>query len=238
MMVSALSSSDPKILWFLNRSTGIVLLVTLTLSMIFGILATERDSPSWWPRFVTNELHRRFSLLAVALLIVHAGTAIADNFVDISLIDAVIPYASPYRPTWLALGTIASDVMIAVIITSVLRHRLGHSGWWVTHRLSYLSWPLAVVHGTGTGTDTRQPWAYWVVGVCVGAVVIIAAARLLIGGQLPGALRSGLLIVVVVFPLVLVLWLRSGPLAPGWSKKAGTPPPPPRPQPASQPVSP
>ena len=66
-------------LWFMNRGTGFVLLVLLTLSVMLGVLSTARVSTRYWPRMLSQGLHRNVSLLAVAFLLAHVGTAVADT---------------------------------------------------------------------------------------------------------------------------------------------------------------
>ena len=57
---------------------------------------------------------------------------------------------------WLGLGAVSFDLLLAVLITSVLRRRLGYRSWRAVHWLAYASWPVAVIHGIGTGTDDRR----------------------------------------------------------------------------------
>jgi methionine sulfoxide reductase heme-binding subunit len=84
--------------------------------------------------------------------------------------DAFIPFISPYRPLWLGLGAIALDLLIALTVTSLLRARLGHRSWRLVHWTAYLCWPLAVLHGLGTGSDTRTRWVLVVTLLCVAAI--------------------------------------------------------------------
>ena len=97
----------------------------LTGSMAMGLLSSVRFQRPDWPRFVTLGLHRNLSLLALAFTVVHVLTTVLDSFVAIPLQDAFIPFISSYRPIWLGLGAIAFDLMLALIITSLLRGRMG-----------------------------------------------------------------------------------------------------------------
>jgi methionine sulfoxide reductase heme-binding subunit len=217
---------DGKLLWYFNRASGMVLLVVLTTAVLLGQVSTGRTPPAWLPRFVTAELHRNISLLAAVLLGMHVLTAVADTFVDISLTDAVLPFRSPYRPLWLGLGTVALDLMLAVVATSLLRHRLSLRVWRGVHWASYAIWPAAVLHGLGTGTDTKAPATLLVTFGCVAVVTAGGLARLAHAGRLRPQLRWAAYALVAVAPLLVAGWLRVGPLAPGWAHKAGTPPPP------------
>ena len=89
----------------------------------------------------------------MAFLALHILTSVLDSFAPISLLDAFIPFAGSYRPFWLGLGAVAFDLLLAVTITSLLRQRIGFTSWRAIHWLTYASWPIALVHGLGTGSD-------------------------------------------------------------------------------------
>jgi predicted ferric reductase len=217
------TSSTP--LWYLTRATGLVALVLLTLSMAFGLLSSVRYQRPAWPRFVTIGLHRNTSLLALAFTLIHIVTTVTDSFVPIHLQDVVIPFISAYRPLWLGLGAIAFDLMLALTITSLLRTRMSYRSWRLVHWTSYLCWPVAVLHGLGTGTDTTARWVLGLTAACVALIAVLTAWRLAYGWPSHAPARvAGVLLLV----LVLVAggaWLHAGPLQPGWARRAGTPAP-------------
>jgi sulfoxide reductase heme-binding subunit YedZ len=175
--------TDGPLLWYLNRSTGLVLLGLLTLSVVLGILATGGRAGRGLPRFAGQNLHRNVALLSVLFLAGHVATAVVDTYVDIRWWQALVPFGATYKPFWLELGAASLDLIAAVVLTSLLRTRLGHRSWRAVHLLAYLSWPLAAVHGVGIGTDmSRQlPWGLLVVAGCGGVVLLAATWRL---GQL------------------------------------------------------
>jgi sulfoxide reductase heme-binding subunit YedZ len=115
-------------------------------------------------------LHRNLALLALTFGVVHVVTAVVDSYVPISVAAAVIPFASAYKPLWLALGTIGADLMLAVLITTALRRRLGFQAWRSVHLLSYACWATSVVHAIGIGSDSRSAvWGVMIVAACLGA---------------------------------------------------------------------
>jgi sulfoxide reductase heme-binding subunit YedZ len=168
-------------LWYANRATGAVCLVLFTVVVVLGIAVRLRGKIPGLPRFGTIGLHRTLSLSATAFLALHITTAIADSYVNITLLDALIPFVSDYQPLWLGLGTVAFDLMLAVLITSLLRHRIGHRTWRATHWLAYASWPVALIHGIGIGTDTGTDWMTWLTVACVATVLAAAGTRLALG---------------------------------------------------------
>lgn len=207
-------------LWYFTRGTGAVSLVLLTLALTLGIVDVRRWSAWHVPRFVVDGLHRRLSMLSVVFVAVHVVTAVLDSFAPVTLVDAVVPFASSYRPVWLGLGAVAFDLLVALVVTSLLRARLGVRAWRSVHWLAYACWPFALVHALGSGSDVRAGWMLWL-GIGSAALVAVAVVgRAAIAFRPAAATAAG----VAVAALALAVWLPSGPLAKGWARKAGTPP--------------
>jgi predicted ferric reductase len=165
--------SSSIVLWYTSRATGVVSLVLLTAVLVLGLLVSRQRRLPGLPRFGALSLHRYLSLLAVGFLVVHILTAVADTYVSIPLIAAIVPFASHYQPLWLGLGAVSLDLMIALIVTSLLRARIGRRTWRVVHWLAYLSWPVAIAHGIGSGPDLRSGWLFW---LTIASVLAVAAA--------------------------------------------------------------
>ena len=182
-----------------------------------------RYASPYWPRFLTDGVHRRASLLALVFLVVHILTTLLDTYAPIGLMDAIIPFQSSYRPFWLGLGAAAFDLLLAVLITSLLRARVGARNWRLVHWLAYACWPLALFHGLGTGSDVRQTWMLALDVICVALVLAAVWVRVRTAEYVTAAGRTLALGLPAVFLLVLAIWLPGGPLAPGWARRAGTP---------------
>jgi sulfoxide reductase heme-binding subunit YedZ len=176
------------VLWFLNRGTGIVLLVLMTLSVVLGILSARSRAGRGTPGFVRNVVHRNVALLAMAMLVVHLVSAVVDSYVDIRWWDVVVPWGGLYQPVWLGLGALALDLLLAITITSLLRTRLPHAAWRLVHWAGYLAWAIAVVHGLGIGTDSDATWSLMITAGCAVAVALAVAVR--IGGAVRQAVRA------------------------------------------------
>lgn len=161
--------------WYLTRGTGVVALILLTASVALGIANVRRVRLPGAPRFVTLGLHRTVSLLAVAFVAVHVLTAVADGYVPLTVVDALVPFSSAYHPFWIGLGAISLDLLLAVVLTSLLRRRIGYRAWRVVHWTAYASWPVALLHTVGTGTDVG---AGWMVALLAGMTVLVIAAVL------------------------------------------------------------
>jgi DMSO/TMAO reductase YedYZ heme-binding membrane subunit len=158
-------------MWYTTRATGLVALLLLTITVVLGLLTAGRASGSKWPRFVQQDLHRRISLLAVVFLSIHILTSVLDSYVHIGWIGIVVPFTSPYERFFVGLGAVSLDLMAAVLISSLLRNRIRPRTWRALHWLSYLSWPIAIAHSVGAGTDTRLLWVDVMVAVCCLAVL-------------------------------------------------------------------
>jgi DMSO/TMAO reductase YedYZ heme-binding membrane subunit len=209
-------------LWYATRGFGVASIVLLTLVVALGVAGSVRLRSERLPRFLVVGLHRNITLLAVATLTVHVVTTVADAYTPISLRDAFIPFFSSYRPLWLGLGAVAFDLILILTVTSLLRARLGYRGWRMLHWLAYAAWPIALVHGLGTGTDARFGWLQMLSVACVLLVLGALALRLRASSASPtGRLLAGAGAVAAV--LVGLLWYSGGPGASGWAARSGTP---------------
>ena len=160
-------------LWYATRATGLVTLLLLTISMLLGIITAGRFTSEKWPRFLTVGLHRNVTLLALVFLALHVGTTVLDTYTSIPATAIFLPFATPYKAPWLGLGAIAADLLAAVLVTSLLRGRVGFRIWRGLHWLAYACWPVALAHGLGTGTDRRTLWIF---AATIGCVVAVASA--------------------------------------------------------------
>jgi sulfoxide reductase heme-binding subunit YedZ len=164
-------------LWYLARGTGVVSLVLLTVVVALGIAGRSGRPAFGLPRFAVTAVHRNASLLAVALLVVHVTTLMFDPYAQLKLVDVVLPFTSTYRPLWVGLGTLGLDLIVALVVTTLLRHRLGLRAWRAVHWLAYAAWPVAFLHGLGAGTDAGQLWLRGTAIACALAVLAAVAWR-------------------------------------------------------------
>lgn len=188
--MSGVSSSTA--LWYTSRATGVVSLVLLSAVLALGVLVNRQGRLPGLPRFAATSLHRSLSLLAVVFVGVHVLSAVADSYVSIRLAAVVLPGASAYEPLWMGLGAVTFDLMLAVVVTSLLRRHLPRAVWRAVHWLTYASWVVAVAHGFGADSDLRGG-ALLAVGI--GCLVLVAGA---VGWRVVAALRVPGRVVVTV----------------------------------------
>jgi methionine sulfoxide reductase heme-binding subunit len=219
-----IAASGPTALWYTARSTGYVSLLLLTAILVLGIITAMRVDSREWPRFLSQAVHRNLSLLVLVFLAIHILTSIIDPFAGIAALNTVVPFTGSYRPVWLGLGVLSMELMVALTITSLLRHRIGFRLWRVIHWAAYAAWPLALVHTLGTGSDVRSAWALILTLGCVAAVVFALVWRLTSdrAGMRP-AVRGLALVATAVTTIALAGFAAAGPLHSGWAKSAGTP---------------
>ena len=219
--VLAATGAAPSPLWYTARATGVVALILLTLTVALGVAGTTRLSTPSLPRLVRSGLHRNISLLSVAFVATHVLTTVLDPYASISITSAIVPFSSHYRPFWLSLGTIAFDMLLALVLTSMVRTRLSYRAWRAVHWLAYASWPIALWHGLGTGSDSKLSWLLVLDAVCV--LVVAAAALWRLQLLPPGRTRAIGRAAIAAIAAATVVFAAIGPLQAGWARRAGTP---------------
>lgn len=177
------------IVWYLIRATGIVVLVLMTATVALGVAVQRQQRLPGLPRFGVVALHRNVSLVAAVLLAVHVVTAAVDTYVPVGWSAAVLPFTAGWRPFAVGLGTIAVDLLLLIVGTSLLRGRIPVRMWRAVHWTSYLLWPLAFLHGLTAGTDLHSGWALAVALGCA-AVAGGSSALAWTGRSTPAAGRA------------------------------------------------
>lgn len=180
--------------WYASRATGVVALLLLTAVLVVGMLVTRQRRLPGLPRFAVGGLHRNLSLLATAFVAVHVLTAVVDRYVSIPLAAGVVPLVSPYERFWLGAGAVAFDLMLASVVTSLLRGRLSRRAWRAIHLTAYLCWPVAWFHSIFASKDMQHGLLLAVGIACALAVAAAVVWRLSDAAKdVPRAERVGLL---------------------------------------------
>jgi DMSO/TMAO reductase YedYZ heme-binding membrane subunit len=165
---------------FMLFYAGVFALIALCASVALGLVATDRMFLNPAHRVFIQSAHRAASFGAVAFLIIHIVTEILAQRVHV--LDAVVPFLSPFRTFYIGLGTIASDLIILLVITGILRGRFNASGkawrWRAVHYTSYLAFVFGVWHGL-LGGRPGKPYVDWSYGFVVAFVLLGLAVRVL-----------------------------------------------------------
>lgn len=162
-----------ELLWAISRSSGIVSLLLFTGTVVLGILTWRGRPLPGIPRFAVGVVHRDVSLLATVFLVIHVVTLLGDPYAQVRVIDGLVPFLAAADPLWRGLGTVAADLLVAIIVTSLARHHLPAPVFRVIHWAVYPLWLLAFVHGLGSGTDAASAWY---LGISLAALVTVLAA--------------------------------------------------------------
>ncbi|MEU5266570.1 ferric reductase-like transmembrane domain-containing protein [Amycolatopsis sp. NPDC021455] len=179
--------------WYFSRATGLVSLVLFTGVVVLGALGAGRFATREWPRFTVAAVHRNLALTSVAFLAAHIASAVLDGYVSLTWLDVVLPFGADYRPLWVGLGAVALDLLLAIVVTSLVRTRVPPRVWRAVHWLAYLCWPVALVHGLGMAeNDAAHGWIVALDVLCVLAALGAVAYRIgakHAGPQLLGGIR-------------------------------------------------
>jgi methionine sulfoxide reductase heme-binding subunit len=215
-------SQTPNPLWFLDRSSGEVTLLLMTAVVVFGIIRAAVPSAN---PFLVEGAHINLALLTVAFAGVHVLAALLDPFAHLGPVDALLPFVSAYRGTWLGLGIISGYLYAFAVFASWPARRFGRAVWLWLHRANYAVWVLAVVHSLGTGSDARNN-LFLLLNVAAVAIVlaVFLGIRVAEGWSRLPPLWAATAVAAVVTVLVIAVWAANGPLQAGWARSSGTPP--------------
>lgn len=209
---------DHTISWEIARAGGLLAYLLATASVLIGILLSLKLRSSRWPRFLTTELHRFVTVLALVFTTIHGLAVWVDPFTGFTGGEVLVPFASHYRPLWLALGIVAGYLLGAVWASEYVRKWIGYAWWRRFHYLAFGVFALATVHGLGSGTDTGEPWALGLYAVCAGSVLALAAWRVV--NATKGLRRVPSLAALSVIAIVLAAFTTAGPAQAGWNDVA------------------
>ncbi|HUR16693.1 MAG TPA: hypothetical protein VMZ33_05370, partial [Candidatus Limnocylindrales bacterium] len=166
----------------------------LTASVVYGLLLSTGILDSVSHRVVSLTLHQDLSAISIALVALHGAVLVLDRFVQTTVFQIAVPFATEYRPVWVGVGQLAFYVMAVVYASFYFRKRLGQRGWRMLHYTTFLAFIGGAVHGLMAGTDTSAPWALWSYAASIAVVVFLLVYRIAMsvarGSTRPAAERS------------------------------------------------
>ena len=171
---------------FMLKYSGVFALMLLTGSAMIGVMATDRIILNPGHRVIAQAVHRAFAFGTLAFLVVHIVLEITAPHLEesttlhVHVLDAFIPFLSQYRTFYMAEGTIASDIIILLVITGILRRRFTTNGnawkWRAIHYSNYAALILGVLHGLLAGRKAIGTFVYW----SYGAVILLLALAVMV----------------------------------------------------------
>jgi predicted ferric reductase len=167
------------VVWYTARASGYTAFVLLTAAVVLGLLLSLRAGSPRWPRFLTNELHRFVTVLALGFTAVHGVALLLDPVMGFAWTDLVVPFAGRYRPLPMALGITAAYLMVAVWASSRVQRRIGYRLWRRLHFVTFAVYLLALGHTALVGEDASTAWGAGIDAASLAAVGGLTIARLL-----------------------------------------------------------
>lgn len=158
---------SPEFWWYVSRATGLVGWAILTLALVWGVLLSAkvippRVRPPWM-----LDLHRWLGGTALVLVGVHLAALLADSYIHFTLVDLLVPFASPYEPLGVAVGVLGLYLLVLVQVSSLAMRRIPTSWWRMLHMTSYGLVFVVSLHAVLAGTDAVR-------GLYLGATILLA----------------------------------------------------------------
>ncbi|WJV48748.1 cytochrome b/b6 domain-containing protein [Streptomyces flavofungini] len=169
----------------LDFTTGVLSLVALTASVMWGLVASDRLFLRSRQRLLAQAVHRATAIASVGFLLLHATVKLALDHV--SVVGALVPFGLGFTggDGLIGLGSLAGLLMITTSVTGALRSAFASpvqvaSRWRALHMLAYPAWCAALLHGLYAGRPPK-PWVMALYCLCLvavaGAVALRAAPR-------------------------------------------------------------
>jgi sulfoxide reductase heme-binding subunit YedZ len=164
--------------WIASRASGIVALLLVTLSVLIGLLVSTKLITRRGAGPFLVALHEQTALAGLVAIAVHGATLLADPWLRPGLAGVFVPFASPYRPLFTALGVVAAYLAVLLGLSYYVRQRIGTSLWRKAHRATILVWALGLVHALGAGSDARSLWFVELVYFTSAPIVVLFGIRI------------------------------------------------------------
>ena len=144
--------------WLASRSAGIVALVAISLSVIFGLMMANGLPRRPGANKLLVSLHEASALAGLIALAVHGVTLLGDPFLHPTFKEIVVPFTIPFKPVYVGLGIIGGWIAAILGLTYYARKRIGPKLWRKVHRATIIAWVLSIIHTLGSGTDAKEQW--------------------------------------------------------------------------------
>ncbi len=167
------------ITWYVARASGIMLYLVLWISTMTGLGLTTALMDRWGGRGMVFSIHAFVTSLAYGFLALHLLSLAADPTVSFGLKELLVPFAAGWREPWTGLGVIAGELTVVIGVSFAAKRVIGQRAWRALHWLAFPLYGMALLHGIGSGTDARTPWAGAMYLATGGMVVLFSLYRLL-----------------------------------------------------------
>lgn len=163
--------------WIASRSAGLIAWVMLSLSIVWGLQLSTKTMKKAIKRPWLLGTHQTLGGLATIFLLVHMTTLLFDRYTSFDVVDILIPFSSTWHPVWVAWGIVASWMLIAVEITSLIKKHLSKQIWHSIHMLSFVLWIFGTIHGLLSGPDSKTLIALGAIAFILVPITILSVIR-------------------------------------------------------------
>jgi len=179
-LTTSLTGEAPKVFWYLSRGTALVGFILLWMSMVLGMLITNRLARIWPGGPVAFDLHQYVSLVGLGFGLFHPLILLGDHYLKPSLLELFIPFTvQQYHPFWVGLGQIAFYSWAIVVGSFYIRKQMGNKAWRLVHFSSFLTFVFVLVHGIFSGTDSNTAWVNILYWTAAGSTLLLLFYRIL-----------------------------------------------------------
>jgi len=206
-----------QVTWDIARAGGFVAYGLLTLGVILGLALSMRWQAPQWPRLINSELHNFVTLLSLVFIIIHVLAVWLDPFTAFGWSEVFIPFASHYRPIWMAFGIVALYLGLALAASVWLRPYIGYEWWRRLHTLTLVAFVLVTIHGLTTGSDTQTVWGVAIYAISALSVAALLWIRLLVPASPQQRRHLGWVVITAIALFVGVIATVLGPMRSGWN---------------------
>lgn len=164
---------------FLDFGAGVLSLVSLTATVLWGLAATDRLLLHSSHRLLAQGVHRGLASSGLGFLALHIWVKVQRQ--ETSAGAAAVPFTDGRQPLLIGLGTLAGYLFLTVAVTGAVRSAFAsgtRSRWWrALHMGAYPAWGASLLHGLKAG----RPASTWVTVsyvLCLLGIVVVLTVRL------------------------------------------------------------
>lgn len=163
-------------LWETMRFLGVVSYIMITIGLCVGIFyGVNYRHPQ--TKLKVYKVHNFFTIGGSAIGLLHGVITVIDTYTPYTWSDVLIPFTADFKPVLSGIGTIAMYILLVVILTTDLRHKIKRSVWIGLHLLAYPAFFMTLIHGFFMGTDSSAFYMQVIYITSVFAVVFSVFAR-------------------------------------------------------------
>jgi predicted ferric reductase len=191
-LTASVAGESPKAYWYLARSSAIVAYLLLWISMVLGVLITNRLARVWPGGPVAYDLHQYASLLGLGFGVFHALILLGDRYLAPTISQIAIPFAlNTYQPFWTGVGQLGFYLFAVVALTFYIRRRTGPKFWRWIHFLSYSVYLMILGHAVFSGSDSALPGMSMLYWITAGGLLFVTLYRILAAATSETPARRG-----------------------------------------------